>query len=402
MRILIVSPELPYPPAWGFAIRVSRVLALLSRNHTVSLLSYARDGDDDKVRALAATCHSVHTVREPADSSMAKRVGQLKSMLSSASYHGSYLFTDEMQRKLDELTSKEQFDVIQVETSQMATFRFDPRAALAIVEHDIVYELLGRMATSERSVLRRAYNSAEARKFKREEIERWKQASACIVTSSREVPIVRAAGISVPVLVAPNGVDVEYFSPSQQDVEPDTLVMTGLMRYRPNIDAAAFFVSEVFPQILAARPNARIFIVGGDPPEEVTKLASDRVIVTGGVPDVRPYVHRAAVVVVPLRMGGGTRLKVLEGLSMKKAMVSTSIGCEGIDVEDQKHLLIRDDADSFAKGVLQLLDNPATGAALASEGYQLVGRQYRWEMVVEKLERLYTQLVAERAAQRSK
>lgn len=402
MRILIVSPELPYPPAWGFAIRVSRVLALLSRRHTVSLLTYAREGDDDKIRALAATCHSVHTVPEPADSSMAKRIGQMASMLSSGSYHGRYLFTAEMQRTLDELTSKERFDVIQVETSQMVTFRFDPRAALAIVEHDIVYELLGRMATSERSFLRRAYNSAEARKFKREEIERWKQASACIVTSSREVPIVRQAGITVPVLVAPNGVDVEYFAPSTQPVEPDTLVMTGLMRYRPNIDAAAFFVSEVFPQILAARPNARIYIVGGDPPEEVTRLANDRVIVTGGVPDVRPYVHRAAVVVVPLRMGGGTRLKVLEGLSMKKAMVSTSIGCEGIDVEDEKHLLIRDDADSFAKAVLRLLDTPAAGTDLAQSGYELVVQKYRWEMVVEKLEGLYEQLVSERAAQPAK
>ena len=402
MRILIVSPELPYPPAWGFAIRVSRILALLSRRHTVSLLTYARDGADDNVRALAATCHSVHTVLEPSDSSMAKRIGQMTSMVSSASYHGRYLYTDAMQRKLDELTAQERFDVIQVETSQMVAFRFDPRAALAIVEHDIVYELLGRMATSERSFLRRAYNSAEARKFKLEEIERWKQASACIVTSSREVPIVRQAGITVPVLVAPNGVDVEYFAPSSQAPEPDTLVMTGLMRYRPNIDAAAFFVSEVFPQILAQRPNARIFIVGGDPPEEVTRLASERVIVTGGVPDVRPYVHRAAVVVVPLRMGGGTRLKVLEGLAMKKAMVSTYIGCEGIEVEDQKHLLVRNDADSFAKAVLQLLNDPATGTALANEGYDLVGRQYRWEMVVDKVERLYEQLVSERNAQRSK
>lgn len=402
MRILIVSPELPYPPAWGFAIRVSRVLALLSRHHTVSLLSYARDGDDDKVRALAATCHSVHTVREPSDSAMAKRIGQMTSMLSSGSYHGRYLFTEEMQRKLDELTSQERFDIIQVETSQMVAFRFDPRAALAVVEHDIVYELLGRMATSERSVLRRAYNAAEARKYKREEIERWKQASACVVTSSREVPIVRQAGITVPVLVAPNGVDVEYFAPSSEAPEPDTMVMTGLMRYRPNIDAAAFFIAEVFPQILAARPNARIYIVGGDPPEEVTRLASEHVIVTGGVPDVRPYVRRASVVVVPLRMGGGTRLKVLEGLSMKKAMVSTSIGCEGIDVEDGTHLLIRNDADSFAKAVLQLLDAPAAGASLASAGYELVGRQYRWEMVVEKLERLYEQLVSERTAQPAK
>jgi glycosyltransferase involved in cell wall biosynthesis len=179
------------------------------------------------------------------------------------------------------------------------------------------------------------------------------------------------------------------------------MVMTGLMRYRPNIDAAAFFVNDIFPQILAERPHARVFIVGGDPPEEVTRLASANVIVTGSVPDVRPFVRKAAVVVVPLRMGGGTRLKVLEGLSMKKAMVSTSIGCEGIEVEDEKHLLVANDADAFAGAVLRLLNDSSAGMQLGEEGYALVVRQYRWEMVVERLEGLYEQLVASGVSRRN-
>src|SRR5262249_7704298 len=162
-----------------------------------------------------------------------------------------------MQQKLDALCAGSAFDIIQVETSQMMVFSFDRRSPLVVVEHDIGYELLGRIAMTERSFLRRTYNSAEARKFKSEEMDRWTKAAACVVTSTREVPIVRGGGVTSPVLIAPNGVDVDYFAPAGVTYEPDTLVMTGLMRTRPNIDAAVFFVKEIFPIILARRPNAK-------------------------------------------------------------------------------------------------------------------------------------------------
>jgi sugar transferase (PEP-CTERM/EpsH1 system associated) len=397
MRILILSPELPYPPAWGFAIRVSQIVALLARRHAVSLLTYAADQDGVKIKAMADLRADIHAVPARHPQWRWKRLPQLLSTLSSRSYQGRYLYSDAMQRKLDELCAGQPFDIIQVETSQMAAFDFDPRSALVIDEHDIVFELLDRIAASERSWLRRLYNGAEARKYRHEEIERWRRAGACVVTSSREVPIVRRAGVTGPILTAPNGVDVAYFAPGTEPPEPDTLVMTGLMRTRPNIDGAAFFVRDVLPAILTHRPNARLFIVGGDPPDEITRLAGDHVVVTGGVPDVRPYLRQAAVAVVPLRMGGGTRLKVLEALSMKKPMVTTSLGCEGIDVRHEEHLLVADDPAGFAQAVVRLLDEPDTGARLAENGHALVHARYRWENVVERLEVLYEELLRARS-----
>lgn len=396
MRILFVTPELPFPPTWGYSIRISKFLSLLARRHSMSLLTYAANGDDDKIRALEAMGLEVHAVRGGDNRSAGKRVAQFASLLSSRSYQGRYLYSDAMQSRLNELCAGRPFDIIHVETSQMVTFEFDQRSPLVIDEHDIVFELLGRIAETERSFFRRVYNLSERRKYEREEIARWKRASACVVTSARELPVVHNAGITAPVLTAPNGVDVEYFAPSDATPDPDTLVMTGLMRTRPNIDAAVYFVKDIFPKILAARSKATVYIVGGDPPDEVTRLASDKIVVTGSVPDVRPFVHKAAVVVVPLRMGGGTRLKVLEGLSMKKAMVSTSIGCEGIDVKHEEHLLVADQPESFAQAVLRLMDAPAEGIKLAEAGYGLVGRQYRWEMVVEQIEALYSELVTAR------
>ena len=394
MRILVVSPQFPYPPASGFNIRVTQMLPFLSRRHSVTLLTYAPVGAElgDGVAWLSALCDAVHVVPGGSATSSRKRIEQLLSLASSRSFQGRYLYSQSMQRTLDELCRAEPFDVIQLETSQLATFSFDPRSSVVVVEHDIVYELLHRIASAERSWFRRVYNGAEARKYAREEPERWKRAAACVVTSSREVDIVRAAGVTTPVLVVPNGVDTEYFRPSAVAPEPDTLVMTGLMSTRPNIDAAVHFATEVFPTILAARPTARVYIVGGDPPDEVSRLANDAVIVTGSVPDVRPYVHKAAVVVVPLRMGGGTRLKVLEGLSMKKPMVSTSIGCEGIDVANDEHVLVADTPSAFAAATLRLLDDAATRCRLAERGHALVYERYEWERAFAPLDALYDEI----------
>ena len=393
MRILFHAHTLPYPPTWGFGIRVYQFLKLLSRQHSVSILAYEGTGDAAKIAALSEFCEGVHVVPGGPGVDTTKRVAQLASLFSSASYQSQYLYSEAMQQRLDAICAAAPFDVIQVESSQLAAvFSFDPRARVVLDEHDIVYELLRRMYQTERSPFRRMYNWFEYRKFKREEVAIWRRLSAVVTTSPREVPIISAAAPHTPVLSAPNGVDVDYFHPSSAEPDRDALVMTGLMKTRPNIDAAVYFVREILPHILSVRPQTVFYVVGGDPPEEVQKLAGPHVVVTGGVPDVRPFVHRAAIFVVPMRMGGGTRLKVLEGLAMKKPMVSTSLGCEGIDVANGEHLIVADDPRTFADGVLRLLDDRAFGERLANCGYDVVHRLYRWESVVAHLEAFYASL----------
>lgn len=390
MRILFLAHTLPYPPTWGFGIRVYQFLRLLARRHDVSILAYASGDDEGKIAALSAFCARVQVVPGGPSGGGAKRAAQFTSLFRAASYQSRYLHSDAMARALAALCAGEPFDVIQVESSQLAAvFDFDPRSRVVLDEHDIVYELLHRMYQTERSPLRRWYNWREFHKFKREEIAVWRRLSAVVTTSPREVPIIEQAAPSTPVLSAPNGVDVDYFQPSTVAPDADAIVMTGLMKTRPNIDAAVFFVSEVLPRILAAHPALVFYVVGGDPPDEVRRLASDHVVVTGSVDDVRPFVHRAAVFVVPMRMGGGTRLKVLEGLAMKKPMVSTSLGCEGIDVAHGEDLLVADEPAAFADAVLQLLDDRAFGARLAEHGHAVVHRSYRWEAVADRLEQFY-------------
>jgi sugar transferase (PEP-CTERM/EpsH1 system associated) len=391
MRILVLAPSLPYPPTWGFGIRVFATLRLLARRHEVSLLAYGAPEEADRVAALERVCAAVHVVPCPIPGA-GKRGAQLLSMLSHVSYQRRNLHSARMQQRLDELCARQSFDVIQIESSPLASFDFDPRAAVVLVEHDIVYELVYRMYAAERSPIRRLYNRIEFSKVKREEINCWRRVSGCVTTSAREARIVRQFAPHTPIAVVPNAVDVGYFLPSDAEIDPTAIVMTGFMKTRPNIDGALFFVRDILPRILAVRPKAVFHIVGRDAPPEIHRVAGPNVVVVGEVPDVRPYVHKSAVVVVPLRMGSGTRLKVLEALAMQKPLVSTSLGCEGIDATPGEHLLIADEPAEFAAAVVELMDNETLATKLAREGRAMVLREYRWDPAVDRLEAFYGEL----------
>ena len=390
MRILILAPGLPHPPIWGFGIRVNQFLRLLARRNSVALLTYEEPGEEEKVRAVAELGVEVHTVPRPALTERAKRTEQLSSIFSADSYQRRSVYSRAMQSRLGDLAAGR--DVIQIESSQLAGFTFPPGPLVVLDEHNIEHELLYRMYQTEGSPARRLYNWLEFAKVRREEIASWSRVSGCVMTSAREEAIVRTLAPQTPTLVGANAVDVEYFRPSDQVPRPNLLVMTGLMHYRPNIDGAVYFVEQILPLILAKCPDAIFTIVGAGATDEVRRLAGANVVVTGTVPDVRPFVHEAAAFVVPLRMGGGTRLKVLEGLSMEKAVISTSVGSEGIDVVHARDLLIADDPQRFADAVLTVLGDRTRAAELGRRGRELVESRYTWESVVELLEAFYEEL----------
>ncbi len=401
LRILLLTPSLPFPPIWGFGIRVYQLVRALSRRNHVTLLTYGREDDTpaaeaENVAALRAVGAEVHVVPPPRPVG-GKRAAQALSLLSPRSYQTSAHQSPAMQNAVTRLLAGQSFDLIQVESSQMAGFDFGGRVPLVLDEHNLEYELLHRLYQGERAPGRRLYNWAEYVKFRREEQSCWRRADACLLTSGREREILRGLLPDKPAVTVPNGVDIEFYRPSDSAVEPDSLAFTGLMSYRPNIDGVVYFVEEVLPRIHRVRPGVTLTIVGAGPGPEVERLAGPRVRVTGAVPDTREYFARAAAAVVPLRMGSGTRLKVLEGLAMGKPLVSTSIGCEGIHVQDGEHLLIADEAQALADAVLRVLSDAPLAVALARQGRALVEREYGWAAITAQLEVFYAQVLADRA-----
>jgi polysaccharide biosynthesis protein PslH len=392
VRILFVTPRLPYPPMSGFRTRVTQMLRHLAARHDVALLTYARQVEAPDIEELRGYGIQMHTVPAEPPTGLRKRRMQLVSLAAGASHQLRVRRTPAMQRAISGLLADQSFDIVQLETSLMSWLNVHDQVPVVLDEHNIEYELLARTASEERAPWRRLFNWMEYRKVRREEQSAWEQADACVFTSEREAAIVRRLLPAQRIAVVPNGVDIEYFRPSAAPPASDSIVFTGLMGYRPNVDGVMWFVEQVWPRIQAVRPAASFTVAGAHPPREIQRLAGPGICVTGALPDMRPIMADASVLIAPLRMGSGTRLKVVEGLAMGKAMVSTSLGCEGIDVRDGEHLWIADSPEQFAAAVLKLLDDQAAAARLGAAGRAMVEQCYGWDSIVRRLEEIYESL----------
>jgi sugar transferase (PEP-CTERM/EpsH1 system associated) len=399
MRILVVTTELPYPPNWGAAMRNYNFLQrLCSSGHQVWLLSYdlpSGSAGAEGLRELNLEARIVPWKVPPS-----KRFTQLASLVSPRSYTGQIFHQPRMQEEIDRLLAEVDLDLVLVEGSMLWRLDFGTRTPVVLDEHNVEYEMLWRTYVSERSPLRKAFAFLEYRSFKREEQAAWRGASRCVFTSERERDIVRGLGIPTPATAIPNGVDLEKLHPSESTADPNSIVFTGRIGYRPNTDAIGYFVREILPIIHRARPDAVFTVVGADVPPEVRRLAGPRVVVTGAVPDVRPYWRRAAAVVVPMRFGGGTRIKVLEALAMARPVVSTSLGCEGIELVPGEHLLVADTPERFAQSVLRVMDDPAFGTELGARGRSLVQAKYAWSGFAAQMEAVLESAARESTAGR--
>jgi len=270
--------------------------------------------------------------------------------------------------------------------------------AFLLDEHNIEYDVVKQTATTADGAFRRAYSAINWPKVQSEEKRAWAGLDGCTLTSSRDEGLLLAHAPATRTAVVPNGVDLEFFKPSAapQPESPTTLLFFGAIDYYPNTDGLLFFTREIFPLLEARVPRVRLSIVGRRPPESIVSLRSARVEVTGAVDDVRPHIERAAVVIVPLRLGGGTRLKILEAMAMGKAIVSTSVGAAGLDVVPERDLLIADTPEAFAHQVSRLLDDPALARRLGRAARQLVAARYGWTASVDRLSSFYGEVMAAR------
>ena len=392
MNIVVVTAQFPFPPRSGMTMRVYQLVRQLVRRHHVTLLSYPEPGYEDALARLREEL-PVRVVERRRPPRWTRRAAQLGSIASSVPFSAREVYSEELQRELNAVCLRMACDVVQLEGTVLCGLSAPPGVRVILDEHNIDYEVFERMRDGERSLPRRAFNRWEYERVRRFEQTAWTRVDGCFVTSEREEPIVRAFAPSTPTAVVPNGVDLDYFAPGCR-VEPRTVVFNGTLGYRPNFDAALHLVDRIWPRVLEGVPDAQLTIVGRGSEADRRRLSRPGVTVTGEVPDVRPYLCSAAVVAVPVRMGGGTRLKVVEGLAMGKAMVSTTLGCEGVGVRDREHLLVADSAEDFAAAIVRLFADAELRARLGAAGRQLIESDYSWELAGERMEALYRQVIS--------
>jgi polysaccharide biosynthesis protein PslH len=408
--ILFVTPFLPSPPSFGAQRRLHELISGLAADNDVSVLSLVdpREDHQQAVRATQAYCTRVVAMANPAYAAagLRKRLLQLASLASTHSYDWLEHSDTPFAMALEQLLAK-RYDVVQFELAPMASYASaceklaSRRPLMCLDEHNIEYDIVRRTAATGAGPLRCAYSAIEWRKLRRDERRVWKRFDGCTLTSVRDQLMLLADAPRVRTEVVPNGVDLEYFRPSPTSIVSGapTLLFFGAIDYFPNTDAVLYFLREVWPSLTARHPGLRLCVVGRKPPPSILEYRSASIEVPGMVDDLRPWIDRADAIVVPLRIGGGTRLKILEAMAMGKAVVSTPVGAEGLDVVPERDFLLGEDAESFGRQVSRLLGNPALVRRLGASARRVVSEKYSWKVSVDRLSAFYERLLRARAMQ---
>src|SRR5947209_15339368 len=387
MKLLMVCANFP-SPTWGAGTRNYYLLKSLASRNTVSLLVSVDNAELETVQdvpPLEKLACSIHVVTSP--TSRSKRFQQFMNLVRGRSHSLSSYDSMEMQKTVDTLLAQDRYDAVLFESALIAGCRVPHGVEVIIDQHNIEHELLERTYRHEKAGLRKWYSWLESRLLKGQELERCARAAQVLVTSERERVLLKSMLPESVIEVVPNGVDIDAFQAisSRQEVA-GRITFIGTMHYYPNVDAVLSFAQKCWPLIRAKVPDATWQIVGHDPLPEVQRLARLRgVTVTGPVPDVRSYLAASEVVIAPLQVGSGTRLKILEALAMQKAVVTTSLGCEGLSVESGEHLIVADQPGAFAQAVIALLHNPEMRVTYGTAGRKLVEAEYSWERCGTKM-----------------
>jgi glycosyltransferase involved in cell wall biosynthesis len=401
LKILFLTPQLPaFPPRQGTALRNYHLMEGLATQHQVALLTFLepdQPNDPDAWGPVATFCQQIGTV-PTLPRSTAQRVRE--QALTSKPDMALRLWSDTYSRKLESWLGQERFDVVHVEGVEMAPYipvlRGVQRRPLIVLDnHNAEYVLQERAFRTDLRTPGRwhaaAYSLVQWRRLARFEASACRQADRVVAVSEADRAALLRLAPDITVHVLPNCIDTAAYQTKRGAVAPAfDLLFTGKMDFRPNVDAAIWFWQEVWPRIIHLRPDLRWGIVGKSPHRRLGFLQSDpRITVVGEVPDMIPYLQAARVGIIPLRMGGGTRFKLLEAMASGLPIVSTTVGAEGVPVRSEQDLLLADNPADFAAAVVRLLDNSALADRLVAAARELVQSRFDWRTVVPGLERVY-------------
>jgi len=398
-RILFLTPQLPYPPQQGTAIRNYNLIAQVSRQHEVHLLSFA-DAEVDP-GPLRDVCADIRTIPVPRRRNWRRLVTVVSSPLPDIAHRLSSVL---LQHELAAMLRGTHIDVLQIEGLEMVQYGLRARHAagteaplLVFDAHNAEYVLQRRIFEMDSRRPRRwlgaLYSLIQWAKLRRYETKVCRQVDRVVACSEPDAQMLARLAAGVKPIVVCNGVDTHHYEPavvSPAQLAAEALVFTGKMDFRPNVDAVLWFCAKVLPVIRRVAPQAHFYVVGKNPHPRLSSLVGKPgITITGFVEDPRPYIAAAMVCVVPLLTGGGTRLKVLEAMAMGKPIVSTTLGCEGIQATPERNIVLADGAQDFGQRVLSLLGNEAQRLRLGCAARAFVEQHFSWETVTAPLEGVY-------------
>jgi sugar transferase (PEP-CTERM/EpsH1 system associated) len=406
MNILWLSHLVPYPPKGGNLQRSYNLLRALAEKNHVFFLAFNQkfllptpEMVRTSVEKLKGHCDYVRVFDIPCEKRRLAWFWLLfLNLFSAHPYSVKKFLSPRMMEAVKGVVHNHKIDLVHFDTIALVQYSaYIEDSKKVLNHHNVESMLLFRMAQAEKNLLKKLYLCFQGKKLKRYEAETIKWFDLNLVVSQPDKEEIQSYSWDANVEIIPNGVDPEYFHISETPIRKSNLVFTGGMNWFPNRDAIIFFLEEIWPLVKKVIPDLSLTLIGHQPPEEAISLSKkEKIEVLGFIDDVRPYVAQATAYIVPIRVGGGTRLKILDAWACGKAVVSTSIGCEGLEVTPGRNILIGDTPGQFAEQVIKVCADGNLRRSLGKEGRKLVEEKYSWKMIGEDLNRIYENLISKK------
>jgi glycosyltransferase involved in cell wall biosynthesis len=391
MKILWVNSDFLHPTTRGGQIRTLETLKRLHQRHEIHYAALYRSTDRSALERSAEYCTRAYAVDHhvPAAFSLPFFRQLWDSRLSRVPVAILRYRSEPLRDLVAALTLLQEFDAVVCDFLTSAANIPNLRTAV-LFQHNVESAIWKRQAEHGRTSLHRRYFRRQYERMLQYERQACQSMKRIVAVSEGDAHNLRGLYGIRDVDSVPTGVDLDYFAPPLTARPENDLVFVGSMDWRPNIDGVRWFADKILPLIRQRRPDCSITIVGRDPPHDILRLAQDnpRVRITGTVPDVRPYLWESAVAIVPLRMGGGTRLKIYEAMAARIPVISTAVGAEGLDVRDGQNIAIANSPDDFADRCIALLEDSEARRKQAQAAWEMVSACYSWETVARKFEQL--------------
>ena len=396
MRILMLAHRIPYPPDTGDKTRAYHIMRYLARRHEVTVGFLVDDRAD-----LAGLSALRDEVGDLEFGQIWKPWSLLKGAVGLATGSAvtvGYFRSRTLRRSLARRVDGTGYDLIYASSSPMAQYArpLGPPVVMDLV--DVDSDKWAQYGTHSRGALRWLYET-EGRRLQAVEADIARWADRCILATRAEETLLKSFAPWARTEVIPNGIDLEYFRPAEAEAGPPGIIFTGAMDYLPNVDAVKYFCQDILPLVRRAIPDIPFYIVGLNPHADVQRLAEiPGVVVTGRVPDVRPYYSRASVCVAPLRMGRGVQNKVLQAMAMGLPVIASPAAHRGLEAKPGEHLHVEDDASAFARQVVRLLRAPSERQAMARQARAFVEVHHAWATGCGRLERILQTVAREESS----
>ncbi len=397
--ILFITTRIPYPPYEGHQIRSYNLLKHVCSVHNVHLLTFARKEEGiSGIKHLETLCASVSAVEIPVEHNPIRWMRELAAgLITEKPFVIRKYCSAQMIRKIRECIEQKSPDLVHFDMLPLAQYRlWCENLPVILDEHNVESLLLERRAKEGcRNRGCAIFFMNQAKKLRHFETAACGGVDQVLACSSDDAEMLRSMAEGCSVEVVANGVALDYFLPQEAiDRDPHNMVFVGGMGWFPNRDGMDYFLKEVMPLVCREIPEATCTIVGKADELKVPKDLVSKVHLAGFVDDLRPWVWRAGIYVLPLRLGSGTRLKLLEAMAMEKPIVSTPVGCEGVDVSHERELLVAEQPDEMAEAIVRLMRNPGLAHALGEQARRKAVEAYDWNVIGERLLNIYRMLLA--------